>query len=291
MSTKIAGDINSLPSSPQGQGKHTEEKQYGLSKVLGQWLSIINRIKTKAENGEYSSSMCEIAQRDILYADINAGSGWNQEVNCIGSPLLYLEESKKYDFGQKIHFIEANADSLTKLGERVWEDYPEFVDLVELWNGNHSEILPGIIQKTGKRYGLIYHDPNGLPSFDLLRSISQYSDFRFVDILIRISGTNYKRIRNGLDAFGSKTGRPELVGKYPNLKIQLKSINKKQWIIRDIVDPDPSQWTFLLGINWTDYPSWESQGFYKIDSSKGAAILNRVSHTIKELGDFGNGKI
>jgi hypothetical protein len=61
----------------QGQGRHTSEKQYGLRKVLSQWLSIIDCIKSKASNGYYSSDMREIAKKDILYVDMNSGSGWN----------------------------------------------------------------------------------------------------------------------------------------------------------------------------------------------------------------------
>jgi hypothetical protein len=50
--------------------------------------------------------------------------------------------------------------------------------------------------------------------------------------------------------------------------------------------PDPFQWTFLLGTNWTEYKAWEQEGFYKVNSSKGAAIMNRISYTLKELGEF-----
>jgi three-Cys-motif partner protein len=268
----------------QGQGRHTSEKQYGLRKVLSQWLSIIDCIKSKAGNGYYSSDMREIAKKDILYVDMNSGSGWNEEVNCVGSPLLFLEEAAKHDFGKSVHFIEENPESVTSLSERLRIGG---FDNFGIWGGNHNDVLPDILQNAGKRYGLIYHDPNGLPSFDLLRDVSNSPNFRFVDVLIRISGTNYKRIRNGTKAVSSTI-------RYPNLKEQLKSINKKEWIIRDIMDdemPDPYQWTFLLGTNWTKYPDWERQKFYKISSSKGAAILNRVTYTIPELGAFGHDEV
>lgn len=252
----------------QGQSKdHTYEKQYGLEKLLGQWLSIMDRIVMKHK-----------ITSPVLYVDMNAGSGWNQEVDCIGSPLLFLSESEKHSFSKDIYFIESNANSLISLGERIQECKPKDLLSCNLVNGNHSEILPDIA-KQHHGYGLIYHDPNGLPSFDLMRNVFDQKNMSKVDILIRISGTNYKRIRNGTKAVSSHV-------RYPNLKDQLKSINKKQWIIRDIIDPDPYQWTFLLGTNWTEYKAWESQGFYKIESSKGAAILNRASYTTKELGDF-----
>jgi hypothetical protein len=276
-----------VAASIQGQSGHTIEKQYGLGKVLGQWLSIIGAIKANAMAGKYRPEMAIIAKMPVLYVDMNAGRGWNEEVNCIGSPLLFVEQASKHSFDKTVHFIESDEKSVTLLGERLYEVLRDSSqELPNIWCGNHSDILPGILIQCDKRYGLIYHDPNGLPSFELLESLSKHPNMRFVDILIRISGTNYKRIRNGLNGFGTKRGYPTLVNKYPNLKDQLKTINKKEWLIRDIIDPDPSQWTFLLGTNWTDYPSWEAQGFYKTSSSKGAAILNRVSYTIPELSNY-----
>jgi three-Cys-motif partner protein len=258
----------------QGQSEHTEEKEYGLGKVLSQWLSVVDRIVAKYK-----------ITSPVLYVDMNAGAGWNEEVNCIGSPLLFLSESEKHDFKKEIYFLDSSANSVVELGERILEAEPRDMTSCHLIVGDHHESLPGIIDKH-RGYGLIYHDPNGLPSFDLLREIYQRPNTGKLDILIRISGTNYKRIRNGVDSLGKKKQISDLIGKYPNLKDQLKSINKKQWIVRDIIDPDPYQWTFLLGTNFVDFKAWESQGFYKIESSKGAAILNRISYTVKELGDF-----
>jgi len=254
----------------QGQSKdHTNEKQYGLGKVLGQWLSVMDSIVAKYK-----------ITSPVLYVDMNAGSGWNKEVNCIGSPLLFLSESEKHSFKKAIYFLEESANSVVELGEQILAVEPKDMTSCHLLVGDHCETLPAIAEKH-RGYGLIYHDPNGLPSFDLLREIYQQPNMAKVDILIRISGTNYKRIRNGTKAVSSTI-------RYPNLKDQLKSINKKQWIIRDIIDPDPFQWTFLLGTNWIEYKDWNAQGFYKVESSRGAAILNRVAYTIPELGAFGH---
>lgn len=269
----------------QGQSEHTAKKQYGLGKVLNQWLSIVERIKFKALNGAYSDEMRSIALRNALYIDANAGSGWNNKVNCIGSPLLFLKEASRYEFKKDIHFIEEDASQMVSLGATLLNDFPE--EEIELWNGNNREILPKIVEQSGKRYGLIYYDPNGPKDlFESVANICDHSNSRFIDVLIRLSGTDYKRVKNGLNAFGIKNNQAHLIGKYPNLKDQLKIIKKKVWLIRDIIDPDPAQWTFLFGTNWTDYPSWETQGFYKTTSSKGTAILNRVSYTIPELDNY-----
>ena len=101
-------------------------------------------------------------------------------------------------------------------------------------------------------------------------------NFKLIEILIRISGTNYKRIRRTFP------------GKYPALKDQLQSINKSKWICRKIaIDEqghrDPWQWTFLLGTNWTDYRAWENEGFYFIDDPRSDFAI--INNTISEGGD------
>ena len=113
----------------QGQSDHTAEKQYGLEKILSQWLSIVDRIALKWK-----------INYPILYADMNAGSGWNNEVNCIGSPLLFLSESDKHNFKKEIYFIESNANSLIKLAENVNSIGSKDADSCAFINGNHSEI-------------------------------------------------------------------------------------------------------------------------------------------------------
>jgi len=266
----------------QGQGPQTTEKQYALEKVLGQWLGIINRIKIKAQDptSKYNASLREIALGDVLYVDMNSGSGWNEKANCIGSPLLFLQEANEYDFGLDINFIEKKADRATELYRRLREEcqHEKLLPMCNVRTGDNHEILPTIID-WGKRYGLVYCDPDGPENLrmDELAKISRNQNFRFVDLLIRISGTGYKRAKNG-----SKNDQ-----KYPNLKVALQSINKTKWFIREIREQDPWQWTFLFGTNWPDYKAMANERFYDITSASGAAIFNKISFTIQEQQSFG----
>jgi len=263
----------------QGQGNHTAEKQYGLEKLLGQWMAIIDQIKKKESEGKYNAALSEVIRRPALYIDMNAGCGWNHEVDCIGSPLMFMDLHDACKSDIKAFFLEKETTSIDSLLTRL----PSNSGVYDVIQCNSEEEILNIIQNQPKSYGLIYHDPNGMPMFDSIREVSRHPKCRFVDLLIRISGTNYKRIRRGIDEYGKKNNIPELINKYPNLESQLRSVNKKEWLIRDIVDPDPQQWTFLFGTNWTNYPAWEKHGFYKISSSKGNAILKRVCYTIEEL--------
>ena len=62
----------------------------------------------------------------------------------------------------------------------------------------------------------------------------------------------------------------------------LKQIDKKYWIIRDILPGDKWQWTFLLGMNWPDMNEWTSQRFYKINSKKGKEIFDLCNNMRKQ---------
>jgi hypothetical protein len=168
-------------------------------------------------------------------------------------------------------------------------------DFVTIIHGDNKIALTDIAATRDKNnFGMIYFDPNGPKNLDfgLIKDICNNKNFHFVDILIRVSGTAYKRTRNGLNGYGLRNNLPHLVGKYPNLKDQLLSVNKKCWLIRDIIEPDPSQWTFLLGTNWTEYPAWETERFYKaIDllkepDARGVKILDRVAYTQEELDEI-----
>jgi three-Cys-motif partner protein len=268
----------------QGQGPQTTAKQYALEKVLGQWLGIINRIKIKAQNStiKYSQPLREIALRPPIYVDMNAGSGWNEKVNCIGSPLLFMSEASKYEFDIDANFIECDANKTTLLYHRLKEAFP--CKKYNVRTGNNQEILPNIIKEGEKRYGLVYCDPNGPKNLQLdnLELISKHQKFRFVDLLIRISGKDYKRVRNGVDKFGEKRGYPHLIGKYQNLKIAISGIKKTKWFIREIQEPDPHEWTFLFGTNWPEYKAMAGAGFYDIKSARGAKIFDQVAFTIQE---------
>lgn len=270
----------------QGQGIQTAEKQYGLNKVLGQLLSIIGNIKGKAARGEYDDkpAVRDAALKDILYVDMNAGSGWNDKVNCIGSPLLFLDEAFKHGYGKDIVFIEKESARVSLLMDRLGGKK----EGVQVLCGDNYQLLPGIVKAHGKSYGLIYCDPDG-PSnllFDELGKLSRQSYFYFMDVLIRISATDLKRAKNGLNRFGTKNGHDHLVGKYPDLKTAMGMIKKKKWCIREPIPGDPSQWTFLFATNWPQYKELAGIGFYDIASKRGREILDRLTYTAPELREL-----
>jgi hypothetical protein len=213
----------------------------------------------------------------IFYVDMNAGSGYNDEVDCPGSPLEFAAIAQKYLFAKEAFFIEQNADSFGSLTSH------QELSVYNCCMADSCKILPDIIDQFGnKAFGLIYYDPNGITMnskmsvFDSARAVCSKPEARFIDILIRFSGTNYKRSRGAFP------------GKYPPLKEQLSGIGKSRWICRkiaidDLGHRDPNQWTFLLGTNWTDYKAWRQKGFYPIeDPDSDFELINNMADEVSE---------
>lgn len=275
----------------QGQSDATPDKQYGLDRVLSQWVTITKNVLKKHK----------WAGRSIHYVDMHAGSGYNYEVECEGSPVIawnILQNSLEHLEDKRIdasaYFIEQNPLScgalndciedlvLSYLGGSGYESNFEELRVNDVvWEGDSSKLLfSNILSNIAKKqFGLIYFDPNGIKMnkdesvFDVARRACDEPKFKYTDILIRLSGTNYKRIRKA-------------ISKHPKLRDQLATINKKQWICRKIYvnekgQRDPHQWTFLFGTNWSNYKAWESEGFYKIEDPR--SDFRTIDNTKDEL--------
>ena len=232
-----------------GHSKHTENKQIGLGALLVQHISIVKSVLNK----------CPYYPQTYQYIDLNSGDGVNEEKGADGekldgSPVIFL---KKIDGQMKYygHFIELEEVNTFYLRTRT-----SFTNSHTIYTGDSREILPGIIRTLdAKSYGLIYADPNGLPYFDLLGTVSE--KLPKMDILIRYPAASAKRNGRSLEA-------------------GLKSVKKSYWIVQE--PEGKHQWTFLLGTNFDKYKAWRKYGFHRVDSEDGKAVFERLSLTKDE---------
>lgn len=184
-------------------------------------------------------------------------------MEATGSPMVFLETAKDIEIPFRAWFIDIEANNTTLLKARLGES-----DNFDILTGNNRLIVPRVAEKLPKyAYGLIYADATNVPDFDLLGYISRLPNLKRFDILIRYSASMVKRTRH-------------LTGMEMN--DYLKQIDKKYWIIRDILPGDNWQWTFLLGMNWSDMNEWTSQRFYKINSEKGKEIFDLCNNMRKQ---------
>lgn len=234
-----------------GRSEYTRLKQNDLKYFLEVHLNITKSILAK---NKWSN-------QKMFYADIFAGDGG--EENISGSPVIFENVNYEYDIPCDPIFIEENPVTVHRLQQKI--DSPVI-------NDRNENVLPNIYPLKNQ-YGLLYVDPNGDPPFDLLNQFYQKPNTKYIDLLIYFSGTTIKR------ALKAPAAKREI-----NLKSNILSMPKKHWLIRSFVGKH--QWSFLLGINWPDFPKLKKIHFHKIDSKEGQNILNHINYTAKELKEL-----
>ncbi len=118
--------------------------------------------------------------------------------------------------------------------------------------------------------GLIYSDESGhIPPFGLFAQLTDPIRCRRLDLLIYYSATLHKRAR--------RLFRTDRLTDY------LACIPKRYWLVRE--PRAQEQWTFLIGTNWSGFPTWERQGFHRTDQPRGAEILRTINLTASEMKD------
>lgn len=205
------------------------------------------------------------------YIDLNAGDG--KYHGNKGSPLVFCEQAHFHQMAFRADLIEKEQMNCERLSKLVC------LDKCTIHHGMHEDILPSLLGGSEKKpVGLIYHDPNGLPSFGMLARFSRQKESRMIDFLIYMSASSLKRVN------GANGGGDDLIA-------QLNKISKKKWIIRE--PRTKHQWTFLLGTNSDNLDfTWGKRGFIDPRSERGREILenltmtNRERQVIKESGQL-----
>jgi len=231
-----------------GRSFHTNSKQSHFEYFLRTHFCISKNIINKNS----------WVDNEYFYADIFAGDGGDETL--AGSPVIFEKVNKESKITQNPIFIENNPATVIRLQSQM--SYPVI-------NAQNEDILLDLPLKKNQ-IGLLYIDPNGDPPFELIREFYNRPHSKMIDLLIYFSGTTIKR---ALKSPIAKRGEC--------LKDNISSLPKKHWLIRGAVGK--SQWSFLMGSNWTDFPKMNKIGFYKTDSKDGQYILNKLNHTAEEL--------
>lgn len=93
------------------------------------------------------------------YYDMNAGCGFNETANCIGSPLEFLEAMRRTrNTNFRAHFIDHDAEKILDLEKYVLAGGYD-MDSCVFHHGDNSEMVEYITQD-GAQFGTILYDPN-----------------------------------------------------------------------------------------------------------------------------------
>lgn len=261
----------------QGQSAVTSEKQRLLGNIFKIQYSIVSNVLRKYHGDSKA-----------IHLDINAGSGKDSDGNH-GSPLVFLDVLKNIKMYSAVQcfFVEQNKILHSQLEKAVNEHVTaiKYICKPKILMGDNKVVLPEIASlctpendSWAPYFGTLYHDPNGRLDVDLIVKFSELKQFERVDILINVNTVIIKRL---LRCNGKGMEKHT-----HNLTQIIKKINRKQFIIRTPLQAKNKKGTwgfcFLLCSNWVNYPTWEKEKFFYLDSKEGQAILFSVNYTAKQ---------
>lgn len=237
--------------------------------------AIINKHKMKGELGKYH------------YFDITAGPEPGEK-KC--SALIFLEMMRVHWFkcAQKnqtpmsFHavFIEIDSERIEDLKNRVsifinkikyLPLQTEFKNSIEIIKGDHCNILPEFFNLNKSIKGLIYNDPWGKASFELLAEVSKI--YKRIDMLINCNCTIIKRL----------THNPRIEREdYCNLITYLSMIEKDHIICNNELLTG-QQWLMTLLTNWGKHPTYDTVGLTPLHQEKWDILIEKANYTNKEI--------
>lgn len=243
----------------QGQSENTEEKSRGFSSVFTQQVAVV-------------SNSLAMKHCRYVHVDLHAGCGWNDEVDVIGSPLLFQSIARSSRMDYRMFCCEIDKERCRQLGDRLAKDSCSFPH----W-GNNSELcamLPDLLRahdvEPSMAIGSILVDPNGFVDQIPWGELSKlFKVCGRMDVVFNFPGTAYTR----------NIGHPEHVhiDRLPML------LNKKHWFIRHPLRTQ--KFTLCIGRN-TDklkIPSRLGLPFAEWDSNDGKWYRMKAMHTQSEL--------
>lgn len=232
----------------QGQSKVTPIKQYDFRKFLDWWFALARR----ASRG-----------KPIIYIDTNAGSGYNQDADCKGSPIIFCEKAIDWQVNYRLFAIEQNRGRCSQLEMNL----SRFRNC-NIFNEDNQKCMSGILSslKSGL-VGLIYVDYNGIPNWKMIEESSRHFNSSRLDILVRYnSGSLWRNQHNG----------------YLRLPEYLCKVNKKYWWGKEPAKGDKWHWSFLLGMNYP-FKSWKKEGWLSFETKEGENLKEELTYSPSEL--------
>jgi hypothetical protein len=240
-----------------GVSEFTASKQEQYRKILGVHMLVSEKAAKKHDIPLY-----------YYLFDMTAGTGYSKGEP--GSALIAPRVAHGTGLTLRAWFFEQDAEAANELRANLKGEHGD----LKVIEGDHSEGLPQVAALHGSirgwRFGLVYWDGNAdvrLP-VAAIRSITQTRCFKPVDVLTYVAATARKRvIGKGLEA--------------PRLLDDLEAIGKRYIWVRE--PQGDWQWTFALLTNWADLPDFKRDRFYRTDTPKGQAIMERLNWTTREL--------
>lgn len=233
----------------QGQSRMTPVKQHDYELFLrGLWFKWVKAVLSGCNAYKFKEK--------IIYVDTNTGSGYNDDYDCYGSPVIFCKTAESLGIKYKAYLIEKNTDLADQLKYRV-KNYNACV-----CNDDNRKIVPDILNSIPSNLlGLFYVDPNGIPDWDMITKSSYHKNLKTIDILVRYNSVALLRNQH-----------------QGNLIDYLSRIKKGYKFGKEYETYDKSHWSFLLLMNYP-FNDWKVQGWKNLNTKNGRNLLDRLSLT------------
>lgn len=238
----------------QGQSASTEYKERGLQAAF----TINLRVFASKFSDRYR----------YWHFDLNSGSGYNEKVGCIGSPIAFLNavsqfEKVRYFAG----FCDINESALKELGGR---DAVAGNRNVYRFHGNNASLIDAIPylinaekESTKHAMGMVLSDPNGYETpIEQLAALAK--ECQSLDISLHWNS----RIRKLYRGQGWQ---------FVDIDEAISQVGKRHWLIREPLGAN--QWTVLIGRN-VRIGDHRALGYHHLESKRGQDILRRCKARI-----------
>jgi three-Cys-motif partner protein len=243
----------------QGQGAGTLRKEEGFRHLLRDALRISNAPR--------------IRRFHYWHTDLHAGSGWNEEASCPGSPVVFLEEARLRGRLYRAHFCDRNLPSRLALEERLngWSEPAGSTFAV--WGLDNSEILPHVSREIRMKepnperaVGTVLCDPNGWRDVPYPELVTFATAFPSIDLIINLNVNLFRSAgelrRRSAPGFEDWPTPAEII----------TPLDRQHWLIRNIARHGGHCFTILLGRNLRQKVG-QFRDFYPISSPVGRDIL------------------
>lgn len=129
----------------------------------------------------------------FYYIDTHAGSGYNNEIGCLGSPLVALHAIQQAGLTNfQLILIDQNKKNCELLKDRLHGAN------ITIKKGDCRQVLKELAPIIGG-YGIMVVDPNGDPYFENLIEFFKFENTVKVDLCIRLSATSWKRVASAFE--------------------------------------------------------------------------------------------
>ncbi len=259
-------------------------KQNGIEGYSKEWTPI----KQRFVKGFISTNMIMVVgaikryeregwtnriNRHYYYFDMNAGSGYIDELSLDGSPIIAAKAAQSVLVPESVTpymvFVEKEQEPYKQLRTRIHNSSFSFMPTI--WHMDNRECITTLRKQNPimtKSFGLAYFDPNGptqLPVEELPIFANQWPK---VDILINLPAASYNRVRTAPQCHS-----------LPYIHQLIKAIGKDKVMVRE---PEGKYLWSMLGFTNGPALKWKKQKFHLLDSPYGQRILQKLTLTNRE---------